>query len=233
MRSHPAGLASHVRRALAEYAVDEVDAPPNYSLRLETSEPGRPGPARAYALYRSRCLLLRTRKRERVVRALVAALAGHAKPRTGLVRMRQLGVIGPSGAVLVPHELHWQVEGVERRLADHGLSFVDPPFVELDPETFEVVLSSNHSHVHGSVRGFPLASTYGRYPIVEWTILRRDLSARLGTHDALAALVPVVEAPTSTRMAVEALSRGLAATRVEPIWYERPAGLLARLLAAS
>ena len=233
VRSHPAALSNRVRSTLVDHVVEGVDAPPNYSLRLETREPGRKGPARAYALYRSQCLLLRTRKRERVLRALVRCLSGLVDPRDGLVRVRQGAVVGRSGAIILPHELHWRLEALEPRLGTDAMWLSDPPFIDIDAATGELVLAPPMIDVDaaalgaGSDRPVP----YGRYPIREWAILGRDEDETVTAHAALAAVMPMVDGDVNRSAAMGAILHTLSRTRVTRIRHDSGARLFERLVA--
>lgn len=233
VRSHPAALSNRVHATLADQMVGGVDAPPNYSLRLETPEPGRKGPARAYALYRSQCLLLRTRKRERVLRALVRCLSGHVGSLDGLVRVRQLAVVGSSGAVILPHELHWRLEALEPRLGAHGMWLADPPFIDIDAATGELILAPSMIDVDAAAlgAGSDRPGRYGRYPIREWAILGRDEDETVTAHAALAAVMPMVDGDVDHSAAMEAILHIMSRTRVTWIRHDSGARLFDRLVA--
>jgi hypothetical protein len=217
-----------------DHVVEGVDAPPNYSLRLETREPGRKGPARAYALYRSQCLLLRTRKRERVLRALARCLSGLVDPRDGLVRVRQLAVVGGSGAVILPHELHWRLEALEPRMGAHGMWLADPPFIDIDAATGELIFAPPMIDVDAAAlgAGSDRPGPYGRYPIREWAILGRDEDETVTAHAALAAVMPMVDGEVNHSAAMEAILHTLSRTRVTRVRHDPPARLFERLVAA-
>ena len=233
VRSHPAALSDRVRSTLVDHVVEGVDAPPNYSLRLETREPGRKGPARAYALYRSQCLLLRTRKRERLLRALVRCLSGLVDPRDGLVRVRQLAVVGGSGAVILPHELHWRLEALEPRMGAHGMWLADPPFIDIDAATGELIFAPPMIDVDAAAlgAGSDMPGPYGRYPIREWAILGRDEDETVTAHAALAAVMPMVDGEVNHSAAMGAILHTLSRTRVTRIRHDSGARLFDRLVA--
>jgi hypothetical protein len=232
-RSYPAALSNRVHATLADRMVGGVDAPPNYSLRLETPEPGRKGPARAYALYRSQCLLLRTRKRERVLRALVRCLSGHVESLDGLVRVRQLAVVGSSGAVILPHELHWRLEALEPRLGTNAMWLADPPFIDIDAATGELVFAPPMIEFDAAALGAASDRPvpYGRYPIREWAILGRDESETVTAHAALAAVMPMVDGDVDHSAAMEAILHIMSRTRVTWIRHDSGARLFDRLVA--
>lgn len=234
VRSHPAALSNRVRSTLADHVAEDVDAPPNYSLRLETREPGRKAPARTYALYRAQCLLLRTRKRERVLRALVRCLSGHVESRDGLVRVRQQAVVGRSGAVILPHELHWRLEALEPRLGENGMWLADPPFIAIDAATGELILAPPMIEADAAAlgAGSDRPGPYGRYPIREWAILGRDDDETVTAQAALAAVMPMVDGHVNGSAAMEAMLLTLSGTRVTRVRHDSPARLFDRLVAA-
>ena len=233
VRSHPASLASHVRETLADHMVDGMEAPANYSLRLEPAAPGRKGAARSYALYRSRCLLLRTRSRERVVRALVRCLSGYVEPQDRRVRIRQLAVVGPAGAIVLPPELHWRLEALERRLEANGMWLSDPPLVEIDTGTGELIVDAPALASDGTGHEFDEqhpSRRNGRYPILEWATLGREVDEMVSVSAALATVMPLVERDMSSPDVMEDLVRVLSQTRLTRIRRAAPA-LLERFIA--
>ncbi len=222
---------------LAAHLVEGLDAPPNYSIRLETRETGRKAPAHGYVLYRSQCLLLRTRRRERVLRALMTSLSGHVEPLDGLLRVRQLAVIGRSGAVILPNELFWRLEALEPRLGEHGVRLVEPPFVDIDAGTGDLILAPPTMDVDSAKtgRGWPgFASDLQagtRHPILEWTFLGRD-DGPLTPHAALGIVMPLLqEGAQSSTVALEVMLRILARPKLQHIGRERASRLLERIVA--
>jgi hypothetical protein len=239
VRSDPAPFSKRIRTMLAAHLVEGLDAPPNYSIRLETREPGRKAPAHGYVLYRSQCLLLRTRRRERVLRALMTSLSGHVEPLDGLLRVRQLAVIGRSGAVILPNELFWRLEALEPRLGEHGVRLVEPPFVDIDAGTGDLILAPPTMDVDPAKtgRGWPgFASADGharsRHPIVEWTFLGPD-DGPLTPHAALGVVMPLLhEGSQSSSVALEVVLRTLARAKLQHIGRERSSRLLERIVAS-
>jgi hypothetical protein len=229
VRSDPAELSNHLRRALARHVVEGVHAPPNYSVRLENRDAGHPGPVRAYVLYRSQCLLLRTRTRNRLMRALVRSLESHLGVRHELVRLRQLAVVGPTEALILPHELFWRLEAMEPRLHAHGMWLVDPPFVDIDVSSRTLVLAQptvdeddraiaagpDPHPSRGRVGPVP-----GRYPIREWAILRSDEGGTPTAREALGTLLPLLDPEIHPSDAIEAMAHVLSATRLSSIGHE-------------
>lgn len=240
VRSYPTRLSTRVRAALAPDVVDGVEAPPNYSVRFEERVPGRPGSVSAYVLYRSQCSLLRTRKRERVLRALVACVSGHRGRRDGLLRIRQLAVVGRSGAVILPVELHWRLEALERRLGAHGLRLADPPFVDIDPRKGELVVAPPEMGVVTALGGSRRSASHARarpeprrYPIREWAILRREGDRPPTVHESLSAVMPMFDGDERVPGALEGMMRALSGTKLTPIWYQRPGKMMERLVAST
>jgi hypothetical protein len=209
-----------------------VEAPANYSLRFQDREPGRKGPARAYELYRAQCLFLRTRTRTRALRALSRCLSAHADGDVGLLRARQLAVVGPSGAVILPPELHWRLEALEPSLAANGLSLVDPPLVEIDRETRELVVAP--PLIGAETDWFRARSSRevldGRYPIREWAIHARDDEEVVSPTVALAAVMPMVERDMNGPVVLDGMLRTLSGIRMTRIGQLPPARLMERLL---
>jgi hypothetical protein len=232
VRSHPNALSVRIRAGLAADSIEGVGAPANYSLRFQDREPGRKGPVRAYELYRAQCLFLRTRTRTRALRALSRCLSAHADGDAGLLRARQLAVVGPSGAVIVPPELHWRLEALEPRLAEHGLSLVDPPLVEIDRETGELVVAP--PGIGAEADWFRARSSRdprdGRYLIREWAVLGGGEAEAVSPQVALAAVMPLVERDMNFPGVLEGMLRTLSGTRLTRIQQLPPPRLLERLV---
>lgn len=234
IRSDPAALASRVRAILSGHALEGLSAPSNYSIRLESPAARTEGPPRAYALYRGQCLLLRTRKRTRALRALVRCLSAHTDVRTGIVRVRHAAVVGRSRAMLLPPELSWRLEALEPRMREEGLWLVDPPLVEIDTGSGEVVLDPPE------LLGSPIAfgegdetSAAGRYPIGEWAILAAE-DEPIPLEIALAAVMPSVQADMSDPAPFDGMLRTLRTTTLSGIRQTAgAAGLLDRIVGAS
>jgi len=232
VRSHPNALSVRIREGLAAHSIEGVGAPGNYSLRFEDREPGRKGPARAYELYRGQCLFLRTRTRTRALRALSRCLSAHAAGDAGLLRARQLAVVGPSGAVILPPELHWRLEALEPRLAANGLSLVDPPLVEIDRETGELVVAP--PGIGAQAEWFRAGSSRdprdGRYPIREWAVLGGEEGEAVSPQVALAAVMPLVERDMNAPAVLGGMLRTLSGTRLTRIQRVPSARLIERLV---
>jgi hypothetical protein len=235
IRSDPAGVTDRVRAIFAEHAVEEVSALPNYSIRLEMPVSGRKGPPRAYALYRSQCLFLRTRTQKRALRALVRCVSAHTDARSGHVRVRQAAVVGRSGAVILPAELAWRLESIEPSLQGDGIWLVDPPLVEIDTGTRELIVAppavGAASALFGA--GSDGSAPLGRYPIEEWALLSRGNDEEVSVQAALAAVMPMVDADMSDPAAFKWMLRTLSTARLTQIRHAPAARLLERLVGMS
>ena len=234
VRSHPDALSVRIREGLAAHSIDGVGAPANYSLRFQDREPGQKGPAQAYELHRAQCLFLRTRTRRRALRALSRCLSAHADWDAGLLRARQLAVVGPSGAVILPPELHWRLEALEPRLAASGMWLADPPLVEIDRETGELVVAP--PVIGAEAEWFRARSRRdqraGRYPIREWAVLGGEEGEAVSPQVALAAVMPLVERDMNAPAVFGGMLRALSGIRLTRIRQLAPARLMERLLAA-
>lgn len=234
VRSYPAALSDRVRAILAPHAVKGINAPANYSIRLEGPDPRHKWSIPVYQLYRSQCLLLRTRKPDRALRALVGCLSGHSDPRKGLVRVRQQAVVGSSAAMIMPHELHWRLEGLESGLRASGMWIADGPFIEIDPVRAELVLAPPTIDVDTSAlsAGSDRPRRYGRYPIKEWAIPRRDEDAVVTSLQALAAIMPMVDRDSHGSGTMGAIVRTLSRTKLTQVRNEPRTRLFERLAGA-
>lgn len=214
MRTQSASLASELRAALGRSVVEGVQAPPNYSVLVEGK-----GRAARYVLYRATCLVLRTRSRARVVRALEACLQAHrGSPRR--LRLRQTVVLSEAGALLLPPELFHRVEAVEGPLRGAGLWLADPPFAVLDPGSGALVVEGDGARPA---------------PVRFWSLLRRDRDRPVARSEVLAAALRqlVRDSGVPARQGLRALFLALSGAQVAAIWYEGGNELTSRLVQAA
>ena len=231
IRSDPVELANGVRALLSGHAVGDLSAPANYSIRLEAPGSGTKRSPRAYALYRGQCSYLRTRTRTRALRALVRCVSAHTDVRPGMVRVRQAAVVGRSGAVLLPRELLWRLEALESRMHEMGLRLVDPPLVEIDTRSREVVVAP--PRLAGEASFHAADTPAGRYPIRAWALLGSEENEAVSLEVALAAVMPLVEADMSDPAAFDGILRTLATATLTWIRHAPAARLLDRIVGAS
>ncbi|MDP8969906.1 MAG: hypothetical protein M3N52_05330, partial [Actinomycetota bacterium] len=178
VRPSSAQLREVLRALLAGYVVEQVQAPPNFSVRV--GEDAEPGTKPLHLLYHSHTRVVRARSPRRVVDALLGRLelfADPAQPRDRL-RVDALGLVGGDRAVLVPARLRRKLATIERRLNHAGLAVVDLPHVDLDVATGELI------HATAGLRLDPAALAAldgwerdpqetvrpGRYPVVAWLL---------------------------------------------------------------
>lgn len=193
---------TRLREALAAYLVDDVQAPPAYSVRVQDGDDH--GGTRAFhALYHGRCALVRTRSRERLLRATRTALGVHlvANRAGGLLPLRQLALVGPTGAVLAPPELLPRIERGEQELAELGIHLLDPPLVWLDPATGQLeevpltgTATADNSAAVAAGESSP-AAPVRPHPVRGWG-LRRQGEEPPDAQEALVALLPHVATGT-------------------------------------
>jgi len=174
-----------LRRALAPYLVDDVEARSGYySVILGPTVPSRAGERPLSMLYADGVAVARSRSPRRVVRALAAYLAGHngLAPPGGILRFDAVAAVGDRGAVLLPRGAfgHFDLRRFERELGRLGLRLVDSPHVDIDPETAEVIVGSSPLALDESAleelgpSGAEDAVPPGRYPLALWAVARPD-----------------------------------------------------------
>jgi len=177
-----------LRRALAPYLVDDVEARSGYySVILGPTVPSRAGERPLSMLYADGVAVARSRSARRVVRALAAYLAGHGAPAPpeGILRFDALAAVGDRGALLLPRGTfgHFDLCRFERELCRLGLRLVDSPHVDIDPETAEVIVGSPPLALDESAldelgpSGAEDGVTPGRYPLAMWAVARPDEEA--------------------------------------------------------
>ena len=169
----------------------------------------------------------------RALRGLSRCLSAHAHADDVVLHARQLAVVGPSGAVILPRELHWRLEALEPSLAENGLWLADPPLVEIDRQTGELlvappVIGADAAWFEASSPGH---ARDGRYPIREWAILGGDDDEKVSPAVALATVMPMVERNMNGPLVLDGMLRMLSETRLTRIHRVPPARLLERLLA--
>lgn len=133
IRADSDDTADVVRRVLGSLVVDDPDCPPNLSVRLE---PPAPGAVRAlHTLYRSCSLAVRTRRRSRIVDALLHQLWSFVAVERDDVAQVTATVLERGGAVvLAPPRLRNRISAVEPSLRRAGIAVVDAPVVALAPD---------------------------------------------------------------------------------------------------
>jgi len=188
--------------------VDGVDAPPNYSVRIDLAN-AAPGRVRVLnMLYQSSTLVVRARSPRRVVEGLVAYLSAYADSGQGLLTRAAALVHVDGTALLVPRDLLARLEILEPRLKRHGLRFVDRLIVAIDPTTAELVVSPRLVEVDASellpeAAGGDLPTVApGRYPIAAWALSQG----------------PGIEGPMSKAASVAAASRSVLGMTSRPQW---------------
>jgi hypothetical protein len=178
VRSNHAALAAVVRRALAAHLVDDVEAPPNYSVALgDAHDMGDP----FHFLYRGSTRIVRTRDANRLVRALLNHLSGHGVVADDELRVFGVGLVGARGALIGPYALRQHRDQLERRLTSAGVRFCDTELVHVDWRRREVVMSEPRLEVDWSaLEALPSITPTtasdpmvgpGRYPLIGWAFL--------------------------------------------------------------
>jgi len=183
-----------LRRALAPYLVDDVEARSGYySVILGPTVPSRAGERPLSMLYADGVAVARSRSARRVVRALAAYLAGHNTPTPpgGILRFDAVvAAVGDRGALLLPKGAlgHFDLCRFERELVRLGLRLVDSPHVDIDPETAELIVGSPPLALDESAldelgpSGAEDAVPPGRYPLAMWAVAQPDEETGLPTR---------------------------------------------------
>ena len=176
MRCTDASFAQALFGALRAHRVRDVDAPPNYSVKV-ADDASRGRATGFHLLYRSSALVLRTRDARRLASGVCNYLASHAPYDPGLFVLSGVVVAGEHGAVVAPSGLRPLFAHVERRLNVRGLRIVDAPWVLLDTHTGDAVVPEPPLTIDWSAfdalpaprRADPPVPP-GRYRVVGWAV---------------------------------------------------------------
>ncbi len=171
-----------MRRALASYAVEDLPAPPNYSLQLSRGEGADSHKLRF--LHRAHIGVIRTRWRSRALRGLLNYLNEFLPRPDGLLQAQALALVKDGRAYLVPRPLEVWLELLSSPLHRAGFQFVDLQTVLVDLGARELVvpelqlevdaqaLPDMHRSEGGAREPAPVAP--GRYPIEAWAFFERE-----------------------------------------------------------
>jgi len=205
VRVDDAGVLAALRDALGAWLVP-ADPSTTYSIHL-----GDDARAASHALavvYRDGDLLVRTRSRERALRALGAHLASHLAAPDGAVRLRAIAAVSENGrAIVAPFPRHG-ASTFDRYLAARGLHVVDGPVAHIDVADASVVaaepifpigaaLAAVTTNIAEQPDEAPAAP--GRYPIR--AVVTPPLPSIAARVAFLASLVP----PHDARRGIEGL----------------------------
>lgn len=182
VRSNTLETGARVRRSLAQYLVEDVEAPPNYSVILANGD----GVGRGLnLLYRSWTTIIRSRYPSRVLRGLVRHLGQFDPSDPEYLRARVVALVRDRQAILVPDRVFTWTDILTPRLHRQGWQFVDAPFVDIDPKTAELVVTETEvAHLAAEIpeevptRSEPAPVPPGRYPLLGWAFMASDQSAR-------------------------------------------------------
>jgi hypothetical protein len=174
VRASTEAATARVQHAFERYVVIDRSAPPNYSLYL--TDPGLDRSRPLVRLYRGCDLIFVTCSLPRAIAVLRGHLTEHlsARPRPRrFLRLAQMTVLGPSGAVLLPRELRTVLPSLELRLRREGLRVLESDAVLVDADTSEVVVEPWRVVFHEGEnapgpRHEAEAAAPGRYGIIAW-----------------------------------------------------------------
>jgi hypothetical protein len=136
VRSTDPQLTADLRRVLPAHVDLEVEAPHHLSIQAG-AESGR---MRGFHfLYRGSAVVLRTRSRGRLLRAIIAHLDGFDADPDGSVRLNARLLTDGRRAVVIDAGLGSIVDRIERRLEPLGYRSIDRAGVVVDRTTLEVL----------------------------------------------------------------------------------------------
>lgn len=138
VRSNTAALDAALRRLLAAHLVEDVAAPPFFSVGV--NRPAGRVAKPLHVLFQRSTLAVRTRSPRRVVHALVRLLSAAGRRPPGLLELDALLLVRDGTAVLAPAALRARLSRLEPPLRRVGVLASDDPLAWLDPATGEVVV---------------------------------------------------------------------------------------------
>ena len=182
IRSDTDDLQDALTRALQRYLVQDVQAPPNFSLRLSSGDGGA-GSQKLKFLYRGHGCIIRSRSRARVVRGLLNYLDAFVAPPDGTLRVRSFALVKQGKAYLVPRMIEVWLDLLSSPLHKAGFQFVDVQNAAVDLATRELVVPELHLAIDtkaletvqresGGREPPPIGP--GRYPIEAWAYFGKD-----------------------------------------------------------
>ncbi|MPZ61545.1 MAG: PqqD family peptide modification chaperone [Propionibacteriales bacterium] len=230
VRSATSELDGLVARALAAHLVDDVRAPPNYSLRLAASD----GIAH-HRMFRACETPVRTRSLRRLLDALCGFLASHAAEQdSAAVHLDALVLVHDGRVMLLPPELRPLRTG-EEELRRYGVRILDSQTAPLDPASGQLVIRPPMLTMDDAAlaeaaavapepepaEAAPVAEP-GHYPVRVWA----DVATTGASHDtdtpSRAALVATANRRVRNRPAIDpqtALSTlAQVASGAVPVW---------------
>ena len=161
------------------------------------------------------------------------------QPDDDSLRVDVLAFVKDGAAVLAPADIRSALPSLERRLRSKGLRVVDRPWVRVDPDRGELVVTEPELSVEPTVLdgigdGSDPAVEPGRYPIVGWGFgvgrgQRGPISRALAVTLAGARLVDRASVPP--QHALEALARVVARIRPVAVWSDHSDDLIPSLAA--
>lgn len=188
VRCDTPGLDALLRRTLAAYRVADVEAPPNFSLRLplDTTGSGAANQKLSF-LHRAHTNVIRSRRRARALLGLLGYLDEFLPPPQGFLRAQALALVQNGRAILIPRPLEAWIELSSSPLHRFGFQFVDRQGVLVDLARRELVVPEPRLALDWEpVRGIlnpegrerePAPVAPGRYPIAAWAFLQRENEA--------------------------------------------------------
>jgi hypothetical protein len=223
------GPGDFFRRALEPLRTDS-EANHNYSVWFSAD------PRVFQRLQWGGCTVVRTRDPDRFLRALALHLSGHGIPPMGLLRTDGVVAVHDARATVLPASLRRDIPVYERSLRQAGIILHDSPWVDVDPDSGEVVLEPPRLAASGFdevVRRLPPARRpeptveYGRYPLAGWyTALVAESEEPMSTAEAVAKVLSGLRSPLTDRNQPMAVARMFERTAFGRLWFRTPRQLL-------
>ncbi|NND02274.1 MAG: hypothetical protein HKN91_05755 [Acidimicrobiia bacterium] len=201
IRTDSEWLDTALQQALADYYVPDIEADPNFSIVIPSSDDGSPATG-LNMLYEGHTSLVRSRYPDRVLRALFQHLTKYLPVESaGLLRVSALALVRDGEAILVPRNIITWLDQLAPRLNRAGWQFVDEPWSSVDLESGELVVSAPTIAVEADLldrldvkrsEREPETVEPGRFPLVGWGVYsaeERVMSRAAGAAAAAPAIL--------------------------------------------
>jgi hypothetical protein len=199
VRSNHPKVDGLLRAVLAAHLVEDDDAPPNYSVFVNSDERDLLETQGLHFLYRTSTKIARSREVRPIFDHLLASLQGHLHRRqSDVLRVRAVGFVRGGRAVIAPAAVSRDWPAIEPRLRRAGVRLVDTSALQIDPTRRQLIVEPLELHIDddalasvpGSAQGHSATiNPPGRYDVVAWLLDDRSGTTTGSTAHAIAEVI--------------------------------------------
>lgn len=180
------------------------------------------------------CTVVRTRDPERFRRAIALHLGGHGAPASRLLRADGILAVHDGRATVLPDSMRQSLPKFERPLREGGVLLHDAPWVDIDPNTGEVLVEPPRlppARFDDLVDGLPQPARLepvvdpGRYPLAAW-YFPAWAEEPMSKPDAVVMVLNGLRWPVSDEDQLRALAAVFEHTLFGPLPWRTPRELL-------